>query len=245
MDAKTAVITGGSRGIGRAVALALSEQGANIAILYGGNVQAAEQTCAVIAQKGVKVKAYACDVSDFSACEHTIGKILEEFGQVDILVNCAGITADNLCMRMKEDEFDRVIDVNLKGTFNMIRHLSAHMMRRRYGRIINFSSVMGIMGNAGQANYAASKGGIIALTKSVAKELAARGVTANAIAPGFIETDMTSKLSDKLKEEYVAHIPAKRVGKPEEVAQLVLFLASDAAAYITGAVIPIDGGISM
>ena len=242
---KTVVVTGGSRGIGRAIALAFAEKGADIAIIYGGNTQAAEETCAQAVALGGRAQAYACNVADFAACEQTIRQILAEFGKVDVLVNCAGVTADNLCMRMKEEEFNRVIAVNLKGTFNMIRHLSGAMMRQRSGHIINLSSVMGLMGNAGQANYAASKGGVIALTKSVAKELASRGVTCNAIAPGFIETDMTAKLPEKLKAEYVAQIPAKRVGQPQEVAQLALFLASDAASYITGAVIPVDGGISM
>lgn len=242
---KNAIVTGASRGIGKAVALKLAALGANVAVVYAGNAEKANETVAEIEALGVKAKAYCCDVSRFDSAKELIASVIEEFGGVDILVNNAGIVKDCLVLSMKEEDFDRVIDVNLKGTFNMIKNVYQHMMKKRRGRIINLSSVVGLNGNAGQANYAAAKAGIIGMTKSVAKELAARGVTVNAIAPGFIGTDMTAALSDKNKEAIMASIPAKKMGTPDDIANAVAFLASDEAAYITGEVIKVDGGMAM
>lgn len=242
---KNAVVTGASRGIGKAIAHKLASQGANVAVVYAGNTQKAEETVAELQEMGVKAKAYCCDVSDFNAAKELIASVIEDFGGVDILVNNAGIVKDSLVLSMKEDDFDKVIEVNLKGTFNMIKNVYQHMMKKRKGRIINISSVVGINGNAGQANYCSAKAGIIGLTKSVAKELAARGVTVNAVAPGFIETDMTDALSDKAKDAILSGIPAKHIGKPEDIANAVAFLASDESGYITGEVIKVDGGLAM
>lgn len=242
---KNAIVTGASRGIGKAVALKLAALGANVAVVYAGNAEKANETVAEIESLGVKVKAYCCDISSFDSAKELIASVIEEFGGVDILVNNAGIVKDCLVLSMKEEDFDRVIDVNLKGTFNMIKNVYQHMMKKRRGRIINLSSVVGLNGNAGQANYAAAKAGIIGMTKSVAKELAARGVTVNAIAPGFIGTDMTAALSDKNKEAIMASIPAKKMGTPDDIANTVAFLASDEASYITGEVIKVDGGMAM
>ena len=242
---QTAVITGGSRGIGRAIALKMAESGANVAIVYAGNEEAANETCALAAEHGVTAKAYRCDVSDFDATKETVAQILADFGQINILVNNAGITRDGLVARMKEEDFDAVIDVNLKGTFNCCKAAAQRMMKQRYGRIVNMSSVVGVAGNAGQANYAASKAGVIGLTKSIARELAARNITANAVAPGFITTDMTEALSEKQREAIVGRIASKRLGEPEDVAKLVRFLASEDAGYITGQVVCIDGGMSL
>ena len=242
---QTAVITGGSRGIGRAIALKMAESGANVAIVYAGNEEAANETCALAAEHGVTAKAYRCDVSDFDATKDTVAQILADFGQINILVNNAGITRDGLLLSMKEADFDAVIDTNLKGAFHMIKHCYSHFMKRRSGRIINISSVSGLMGNAGQGNYSSAKAGLVGLTKSVAKELASRNVTCNAIAPGFIETDMTAKLSDKVKDGASAAIPLKHMGKPEDIANLAVFLAGDGASYITGEVIRVDGGLGM
>lgn len=242
---KNAIVTGASRGIGKAVALKLAALGANVAVVYAGNAEKANETVAEIKALGVKAKAYCCDVSGFDSAKELIASVIEEFGGVDILVNNAGIVKDCLVLSMKEEDFDRVIDVNLKGTFNMIKNVYQHMMKKRHGRIINLSSVVGLNGNAGQANYAAAKAGIIGMTKSVAKELAARGVTVNAVAPGFINTDMTAALSDKNKEAIMASIPAKKMGTPEDIANAVAFLASDEAGYITGEVIKVDGGMAM
>jgi len=242
---KTAVITGGSRGIGRAIALAMADEGARVVLIYGGNQEKAEETCRLVAAKGVEVKAYQCDVADFTLCQKVVKDIGETWGDVDILVNNAGIIQDGLLVTMEEEDFDRVVATNLKGAFNMTRHLAKQFVKRRSGRIINISSVVGITGNAGQANYAAAKAGLIGLTKSVARELAGRGVTCNAIAPGFIETDMTSRLTDKVKENLVGAIPMKRLGKPEDIAALAVFLAGDSAGYITGEVIKVDGGLCM
>ncbi|EGT0013644.1 3-oxoacyl-[acyl-carrier-protein] reductase [Clostridium perfringens] len=242
---KVAIVTGGTRGIGRAIALKLADHGANIVINYRNSDKEAEELKAILEEKGVKVLAVKCDISNFEDSKNLMDKCKEVFGKIDILVNNAGITKDTLIMRMKEEDFDNVIDVNLKGTFNCAKHASAIMLKQRFGKIINMTSVVGIAGNAGQVNYAASKAGVIGLTKSLAKELGSRGITVNAVAPGFINTDMTASLSEKVKEEASKNIPLKRLGDPEDVANLVGFLASDAANYITGQVINVDGGMVM
>lgn len=242
---KVAIVTGGTRGIGRAIALKLADNGANIVINYRNSDKEAEELKAILEEKGVKVLTVKCDISNFEDSKNLMDKCKEVFGKIDILVNNAGITKDTLIMRMKEQDFDSVIDVNLKGTFNCAKHASAIMLKQRFGKIINMTSVVGIAGNAGQVNYAASKAGVIGLTKSLAKELGSRGITVNAVAPGFINTDMTASLSEKVKEEASKNIPLKRLGDPEDVANLVGFLASDAANYITGQVINVDGGMVM
>ena len=240
LNGKVAIVTGGSRGIGAAVARKLAAEGANIALIYAGSKDAAEKVCTECANLGVAARSYCCNVADFDAAKQTVTQIKTDFGTVDILINNAGITKDGLLAMMKEDQFDDVIAVNLKGAFNMIRHCTGIFIRKRSGTIINMSSVTGIMGNAGQANYAASKAGLIGLTKSVARELAPRGITCNAVAPGFIDTDMTKNLQDS---PLAASIPLGRMGKPEEVAEAVAFLAD--ASYITGEVIRVDGGIAI
>lgn len=242
---KVAIVTGGTRGIGRAIALKLADHGANIVINYRNSDKEAEALKAILEEKGVKVLTVKCDISNFEDSKNLMDKCKEVFGKIDILVNNAGITKDTLIMRMKEEDFDNVIDVNLKGTFNCAKHASAIMLKQRFGKIINMTSVVGIAGNAGQVNYSASKAGVIGLTKSLAKELGSRGITVNAVAPGFINTDMTASLSEKVKEEASKNIPLKRLGDPEDVANLVGFLASDAANYITGQVINVDGGMVM
>ena len=242
---KTAVVTGGSRGIGLAIATKLAQGGANIAILYVGDESEGIKAKEELSQYGTKVEQYFCDVSDFEASQRVVEKVIEEFGGIDFLINNAGITRDKLILNMDEKDFDAVIGVNLKGTFNMIKHTYKHFMKKRFGRIVSTSSIVGLNGNAGQANYSASKAGIIGLTKSVAKELAGRGVTANAVAPGYIGTDMTNVLSDKVKDAMKAQIPAKRIGTPDDVANVVAFLCSDEAAYVTGEVIRVDGGLAM
>ncbi|MGN0508442.1 MAG: 3-oxoacyl-[acyl-carrier-protein] reductase [Ruminococcus sp.] len=242
---KTAVVTGGSRGIGLAIATKLAQGGANIAILYVGDESEGIKAKEELSQYGTKVEQYFCDVSDFEASQKVVEKVIEEFGGIDFLINNAGITRDKLILNMDEKDFDAVVGVNLKGTFNMIKHTYKHFMKKRFGRIVSTSSIVGLNGNAGQANYSASKAGIIGLTKSVAKELAGRGVTANAVAPGYIGTDMTNVLSDKVKDAMKAQIPAKRIGTPEDVANVVAFLCSDEAAYVTGEVIRVDGGLAM
>lgn len=240
---KTAIITGGSRGIGRAVALKLASLGANVAVVYAGNTEAAQAVCAQAAALGVTAQAWQCDVADFAAVKATVAAIKKAFPSVDILVNCAGITRDGLLAMMKEDQFDAVVDTNLKGTFNFIRQCTPIFMKARHGKIINISSVAGIMGNAGQANYSASKAGVIGLTKSVARELAARNVCCNAIAPGMIQTDMTANFSED--DDIVRQIPLGRMGQPEEIAELAAFLAGDGSNYITGEVIRVDGGLAI
>ena len=243
LNGKIAVVTGGSRGIGAAIARKLASLGADIAIVYAGNGEAAEAVCADCRALGVRARAWQCDVSSFEAAKKAVGEIKAEFGTVNILVNNAGITRDGLVAMMKEKDFDDVIGTNLKGAFNMIRHCSPLFIRNRGGRIINISSVAGVMGNAGQANYSASKAGLIGLTKSVARELAGKGITCNAIAPGFIKTDMTRDFDDS--NPLVAGIPLGRMGSAEDVAEAAAFLAGDGAGYITGEVIRVDGGIAM
>jgi 3-oxoacyl-[acyl-carrier protein] reductase len=244
-DKKIAVVTGASRGIGRAIALELARTGAFVVINYNGSKEKAEEVQAQIAAEGGESIIWQCNVADYKACEDFFAQVIKTYGRVDILVNNAGITKDGLLMRMSEEDFDKVIHVNLKGTFNCIRQVSRQMLKQRSGRIINMASVVGICGNAGQANYAASKAGVIGLTKSAAKELASRGVTVNAIAPGFIETDMTDVLSERVKENTAKTIPMGSFGKPEDIAKAAAFLASDGARYITGQILSVDGGMSM
>lgn len=241
LKGKTAVVTGGSRGIGAAIALKLASLGANIAVIYAGNEAAAQEVCAKCKDEfQVTAKAYRCDVADFSAVKETVASIKADFGTAHILINNAGITRDGLLAMMKEEAFDAVLDTNLKGAFNMIRHMTGLFIRAREGCIINITSVAGIMGNAGQCNYSASKAGLIGLTKSVAKELAPKGIRCNAVAPGFIATDMTGNQTDN---PLLAMIPLGRMGEPEEVAEAVAYLAC--AKYVTGEVLRVDGGIAM
>ena len=242
---KTAVITGGSRGIGKEIALRLAEKGNNIVFSYISNEEAAKKTLEEIESKGVKALAFKADVSSYEECQKLMETTVNQMGSIDILVNNAGIIKDNLIMRMKEEEFDDVIRVNLKGVFNCIKHVSKIMLKQRNGRIINISSIIGLIGNIGQINYAAAKAGLHGMTKSAAKELASRGITVNAIAPGFIESDMTSTLADKYKEAIIKAIPLGRIGKAKEVSELVCFLASEEASYITGQIICVDGGMAM
>ncbi|MDD2218282.1 MAG: 3-oxoacyl-[acyl-carrier-protein] reductase [Eubacteriales bacterium] len=243
LKGKTALITGGSRGIGKAIALAMGAQGANVALFYAGNEKAARETCESVKKLGVEAECWQCDVSDFEASGKSVKEVLSRFGNIDILVNNAGITRDNLILTMKKEEFDEVVDTNLKGSFYMIKHMCGPFMKQKRGTIINIASVSGMMGNAGQANYSSAKAGVIGLTKSVARELAPRGITCNAIAPGFIVTDMTDKMQDAAKESVVAMIPLKKMGRPEDIANTAVFLASENAAYITGEIIKVDGGI--
>ena len=245
LTGKNALVTGASRGIGRAIALELAKRGAFVVVNYNGSEDAANETVAAIKAAGGDAVSVRCNVSDFTACQEMIESLIKEYKHMDILVNNAGITRDDLLMRMKESDFDAVINTNLKGTFNTIRHLSRYLLKQRAGKIINISSVSGILGNAGQSNYAASKAGVIGLTKSVARELASRGITVNAIAPGFIKTDMTDVLSDKVKENIAASIPMGKMGTTEDVAKAAAFLASDGARYITGQVLSVDGGMAM
>lgn len=242
---KIAVVTGASRGIGRAIAIRLAGEGATVVINYNGSKEKAEEVKQEIEGAGGKAAVCQCNVADFDQCQAFIQKVIDEFGRIDILVNNAGITRDGLLMKMSEEDFGQVIETNLKGAFHTIRFASRQMLRQKSGRIINLSSVVGVTGNAGQANYAASKAGVIGLTKSAARELASRGITVNAIAPGFIETDMTSVLSEKVKEGAAAGIPLGAFGKPEDVAAAAAFLASDEAGYITGQVLHVDGGMVM
>lgn len=245
LKGKNALVTGGSRGIGRAVVLALAEAGANVAVNYAGSEAAAAEVVKLAEAKGVKALKLQADVSHSGQVEEMVKQVIEAFGQIDILVNNAGITKDNLLMRMKEDEFDQVIATNLKGVYNGIKAVTRPMMKQRQGRIINISSVVASLGNVGQANYVSAKAGVIGLTKAVARELAPRGITVNAIAPGFIETDMTDSLDDEVKSRLLKDIPLARLGRPEDIAEAVCYVASDVASYMTGQTIHIDGGMYM
>lgn len=245
LEGKVAVVTGASGGIGRAIAVAFGKAGASVAVHYNGNEAKAAAVKTEIEEAGGKAEIFRCNVADFDACSEFIKNVVKTFGKIDILVNNAGITRDGLIMGMSEDDFDAVLDTNLKGSFNCIRFASRQMMRKKYGRIINITSVSGVAGNAGQANYSASKAGLIGLTKSVAKELASRNITANAIAPGFVKTEMTDVLPDDVKETAMKQIPLARFAEPEDIANAAVFLASDMASYITGQVLLVDGGMVM
>ncbi|MGY5240270.1 3-oxoacyl-[acyl-carrier-protein] reductase [Clostridium tertium] len=242
---KNAIVTGGTRGIGREIARTLAQNGANIAINYRKYNEEVESLIEELKSFGVKVVACKCDVSNEEEVINFIKEVKDKFESIDILVNNAGITKDGLIIRMSEKDFDDVIDVNLKGTFNTTKAVSSIMVKQRYGKIINISSVVGVAGNAGQCNYAASKAGVIGFSKSVARELAARNINVNVIAPGYINTDMTSVLLDRVKEEVIKTIPMKKIGEPKEIANLVLFLSSNLSNYITGQVINVDGGMVM
>ena len=245
LENKVALVTGAGRGIGRAIAIALAKEGAEVVVNYNGSEERAKEVKQTIEENGGKASIYKCNVSDFEACEAMIKDIVKEHGRLDILVNNAGITKDGLIMKMKEEDFDSVLNVNLKGTFNTIRHSARQMLRQKSGKIINISSVSGILGNAGQANYAASKAGVIGLTKTMARELGSRGITVNAIAPGFVDTEMTGVLSEEIRENACRRIILGRFGKPEDIANVAVFLASDKADYITGQVISVDGGMNV
>jgi 3-oxoacyl-[acyl-carrier protein] reductase len=243
MSQKVAVVTGASRGIGKAIAYKLAEKGMIVAVNYRSGEKEAQEIVNTIIHNGGKAKSYKADVSNYDEANELIASVKADFSSVDVLINNAGITKDMLMLKMTEKEFDDVINVNLKGTFNCIKHVTRIMLKQKSGRIINISSVIGEIGNIGQANYAASKAGIIGLTKSMSKELATRGITVNAVAPGFIESDMTDILNEKIKEQILVNIPMKRIGKATEVSNVVAFLASDEASYITGQVINVDGGM--
>lgn len=245
LKGKNAIVTGATRGIGKEIAKKLASLGANILINYRSNDNEAEVLKNELENMGVEIKVYKCDISNFEKVAEMINFAKEQFGKIDIMVNNAGITKDTLVLRMKEEDFNSVIDVNLKGVFNCIKAITPIMVKQREGSIINMSSVVGITGNAGQVNYSASKAGVIGMTKSLAKELGGRGIRVNAVAPGFIETDMTENLNEKYKEEIKKALPLKRLGKAEDVANLVAFLAGEESSYITGQVINVDGGMVM
>lgn len=245
LENKIAVVTGAGRGIGRGIALALAREGAMVVVNYNGSKDRAEEVVRTIEEAGGKATAIQCNISDFEAAKEFFANVVKEYGKIDILVNNAGITKDNLMMKMSEEEFQSVIQTNLAGTFHGVKFVTRPMMKQRQGRIINIASVSGVIGNMGQANYSASKAGVIGLTKAAAKELASRNITVNAVAPGFVATEMTDVLSDSVKEAAVATIPLGRFGEVEDIAETVVFLASDKAKYITGQVICVDGGIAM
>lgn len=245
LSGKIALVTGASRGIGRQIALTLAGYGATVIVNYNGSEAKAKEVLKEIEEAGGTAEAIQCSVTDFAASQDMIQGIVKKYGRLDILVNNAGITRDNLIMKMSEEDFDAVLDTNLKGAFNCIKHVSRQMLKQRSGRIINISSVSGVMGNAGQANYCASKAGVIGLTKSVARELGSRGITCNAVAPGFIKTEMTEVLPEDVKTAMGEQIPLKRFGETSDVAEAVAFLASDHASYITGQVLSVDGGMAM
>ena len=242
-EKRVALVTGAGRGIGATIARTLAADNTDIAVVDYGEESSAAAALQAIAEAGAAVRYYRCDVSDFSAAKAVADSVAKDFGKIDILVNNAGVTADKLIMRMSEEDWDRVLSINLKGCFNMVKHVTPYMMRKRYGRIVSISSVVGLMGNAGQANYAASKAGIIGLTKTVAKEFGSRGITANAVAPGFIKTAMTDALTEEQKQAMYKMIQLGRLGETQDIADAVKFLVSDAAAYITGVVLKVDGGM--
>ncbi|GGB65586.1 beta-ketoacyl-ACP reductase [Flavobacterium suaedae] len=243
LEGKTAIITGASRGIGRGIAKVFAEQGANVAFTYSSSAEAAKVLEEELTALGIKAKGYQSNAADFNAAQQLVDDVVAEFGTVDILINNAGITKDNLLMRISEEDFDKVIDVNLKSVFNMTKAVQRTMLKQRKGSIINMSSVVGVKGNAGQTNYAASKAGVIGFTKSVALELGSRNIRCNAIAPGFIETEMTEKLGEDVVKGWTENIPLKRGGSPEDVANACVFLASDMSAYVTGQTLNVDGGM--
>lgn len=245
LQGKVALITGGSRGIGRAIAVLFAAEGARIALNYAGNSEAAQKVKAEIEDNGGECFLFQGNVGDFSSVEGLTAAVVEKMGRIDILVNNAGITRDNLLLRMKEQEWDDVLNINLKGVFNCTKAVSKYMLKQREGKIISISSIVGLQGNAGQANYAAAKAGIIGFTKSMAKELGSRGIRVNAIAPGFIQTDMTQVLNEEVKKSLLQSIPLQRVGKPEDIAKAAVFLASTESDYITGQVIVVDGGMAI
>ena len=245
LEGKVALITGAAKGIGRAIALAMAAEKATVVINYNGSKERAEQVLEEVKALGADGCVYQCNVADTADTDAMIKEIIKTYGHLDILVNNAGITRDNLLMKMSEEDFDAVLNTNLKGAFNCIKHISRQMLKQKSGHIVNISSVSGVMGNAGQVNYSASKAGIIGMTKAVAREMASRGITCNAVAPGFIKTDMTDVLSDTIKESINAQIPMRTFGETADVANLVAFLASDEAKYITGQVICVDGGMAI
>lgn len=245
LSGKVALVTGAGRGIGKAIALKLAEQGATVLVNYKGSGERALEVVSQIEETGGCAEAVCCNVADFEACGRMVEEIIAKYNRVDILVNNAGITRDNLLMRMTEEEYDSVLDTNLKGAFNTMRYLSRFFLKQRSGKIINISSVSGVLGNAGQANYSASKAGLIGLTKSVARELASRGICVNAVAPGFVDTDMTKNMPEKAREAALGTIPMNRMGRPEDIAETVAFLACSGSDYITGQVICVDGGMAI
>lgn len=245
LTGKNALVTGAGRGIGRAIALELAKKGAYVIVNYNSSREAAEQTVKDIEAAGGSAESCQCNVADFEACGQMVGELIGRLGRIDILVNNAGITRDGLLMKMSEEDFDAVLDTNLKGCFHTIRHMSRYFLKQKSGKIINISSVSGVLGNAGQANYSASKAGVIGLTKAVARELANRGINVNAVAPGFVETDMTGALNDSQRGSLLGQIPLGRAGRAEDIAKAVEFLASDDADYITGQVLSVDGGMAI